>query len=72
MYTEYGFVEYIGETSDLTPIYVYGIKGIFIKAAIYTGKPYVSIIKTTKSGRQYFIKDRRKVYIDKLEKINVI
>lgn len=72
MDTEYGTVIYMGETTDLTPIYVYEIRGIFVKSAILDGKPYTSMIKTTKMGRQYFTKAGSKVYLDELEEVNVI
>lgn len=72
METEYGYVKYIGETSELMQVYIYDIKDIFVRAAIMDERPYISIIRTSKTGRQYFIKNNQRVYVDELEEINVI
>lgn len=72
MDTEYGTVIYMGETGDMTPVYVYEIRGIFVRAAVLDDKPRTSMIKTTKLGRQFFTKYGQKVYLDELEEVNVI
>ncbi len=72
MDTEYGTVKYIGETSDLEQVYVYGISGIFVESAFIDERPYKSMIRITNSGRQYFLRNRHKIYIDELEELNII
>ena len=72
MQTIYGYVEYIYTTWDLITIYVYEITDTVVRASILDGKPYLSLLRVDKCGRQYFIKQKHKVYIDQLERLYVI
>lgn len=73
METEYGIVTHMAETNDGSTIYVYGIdkeKGL-VSAAFLDGRPYVSLIRVTKKGREYFMKGHYRVYMDELEEVFV-
>ena len=72
METEYGTVKYIYETSDATLVYVYDIYDNMVRASFFCERPYLSLLRANKNGRQYFLKKNRKIYIDELEELHVI
>lgn len=72
METDYGYVKYIYETRDAITVYVYDIQDMYVKAAILDGRPYLSLMRYTKEGRAYFLKENHRVYIDELEELRVI
>lgn len=72
MLTDYGEVRFIYETHDLITIYVYDITESLVRAAILDGRPYLSLLRSDKYGRQYFTKLNHKVYLDELEELRVI
>lgn len=72
LWTEFGLVKYIYETEDAITIYVYDITDSIVRASILDGRPYISLLRCDKYGNLYFTKAGHKVYLSKLEKLNVI
>lgn len=72
METDYGTVQFIYETHDAITVYVYEIQDMFVKAAVLDGRPYISLLRYTKDGRAFFLKENHKIYIDELEELRVM
>lgn len=75
MYTEYGYVQWTWESYDGQLVYIYSIvegEVSMVKSALDIRIPRISLLRQTKSGRDYFMKGRYKVYLDEMEDLIVM